>query len=62
MDKERRYPEVRIRGTGEKLRSELNNISDNLGVPLSHILSPKLHEVVASYPPEMRLPKPKDEN
>jgi hypothetical protein len=52
--------EIRIRGIGNKLHEELNNISDNTGVPLSHILIPKLHEVANSYPDKMKFPKKND--
>lgn len=53
-------PEVRIRGIGQTLKEQLHNISDNTGIPLSHLLKPKLHEFVNSYPDEMKLPKKKD--
>lgn len=53
-------PEIRIRGVGQALRDQLNNISDNTGVPLSGLLKPKLIEFVNSYSAEMKLPKKKD--
>jgi len=57
---ESRMIEIRITNVSHELRFQLNNIADHLGVPLGHMLKPKLREIADSYPDDMKKPITKE--
>lgn len=46
--------EVRITNFPTSLKTELNNIADNIGIQMGTFLKMKLREIADSYPPEMK--------
>jgi len=56
----RDHREIRIRGVGKQIRTDLENIAENLGTDISALIKPKLWEIANSYPDNMKLPPRKD--
>lgn len=56
----RDHREIRIRGVGKQVRTDLENIAENLGTSVSDLVKPKLWELSNSYPEHMKLPPRKD--
>lgn len=48
-----------ITNVNPTLVNELNNIADQLGIPLASFLKPKLKDIADSYSKEMKEPKTK---
>jgi len=47
--------EIRIRGVSESLKTDLMNISKNVGVSLAALLKPELRKIAASFPEHMKV-------
>jgi hypothetical protein len=48
--------EIRIRGVSGQVVADLNNIAENMGVPLSDFLKPKLQQIIESCPERFKKP------
>lgn len=50
----RNHNEVRIRGVGNALKKEVENISKNLGISVSQLLKPVLRTFVDGQPEKLK--------
>lgn len=58
--KDKKSPEIRVRGVSENLKRDLNNIAKNKGISLTSFLKPILRDIVNSASDKDKKEPPKD--
>lgn len=51
---------INIIGISNKVKKDIENISENLNVSVSSLLKSNMPEIIENYPAHLRKPKPKD--
>lgn len=51
---------IRIEGVSKQIHDDLHNIAKNYGITFSQFMRPRLKDIAAQFPADMKLPQKKN--